>query len=466
MALFDIYQKISYIILLILIKINLSDSNIYKIPIGIFNTLKDNDQDNLIKNIFFNYLYVNLSIGTPPQISPFHLDINSQTFYVSSKYFNRSASSTFEQISKNEITYSYEDAISGFNSKDVLNINNEKKKINFIFETKNKKDNDLGNIGLLIKNKFQPDVYSFSASLKEAKIINSFKWTLKFNDNIEIVDLIYNGKRQDSIGELIIGDDPHNYEKNKKIYDKTKYGQIKAIWWEKDLYWDIEFKSIYLTLKDNITESKNNKTSKLNIHGDRMAELNPDIGFLVGPSNFFHFITLNFFQKYSSICSQYRIEKTLFRIIECQNSNIFNISSFPDISFELEDMIFNLTYKDLFVLDKKINKYIFLVLYEGYIDHWILGRLFLRKYQLTFNEQNKAIGYYRTMNDYNREFIEKKNKIICIISTIIHMSFFIIPIIFVLFKIYSYKKSLHTKRKTKINELNDENDKSINLVNV
>ena len=277
--------------------------------------------------------------------------------------------------------------------------------------------------------------------------------------------MIYKRKRQGSIGELIIGDDPHNYEKNKKKYDKTKYSQIKAIWWEKDLYWDIEFKSIYLTFKDNVTEPKFNKISKLYIHGDLRAELNPDIGFLVGPINFFHFITLNFFQKYSSICSEYRIKDTLFRIIECQNNNTFKISSFPDISFELEDMIFNLSYKDLFVLDKKINKYIFLVLYEGYIDHWILGRLFLRKYQLTFNEQNKTIGYYRSMNDYNREFIEKKNKIICFISTIIHMSFLIIPIIFVLFKIYSYRKSLHAKRKNKINELKDENDKIIKLEN-
>ena len=103
------------------------------------------------------------------------------------------------------------------------------------------------------------------------------------------------------------------------------------------------------------------------------------------------------------------VKNTLLRHIECDNSKDFNISSFPDIYFEIGNVIFNLTYKDLFILDKNTNKYIFLIFYEGYTGNWVFGRLFLAKYQFTFNEHTKTIGFYTSMNDYIE--IKEENKI-------------------------------------------------------
>ena len=117
----------------------LCDNSIYKLPFGLFYSFEKNNSIELIKYIFDNFIYVNLTIGTPPQIIPFQLDINSQTFYVSNKYFNRNASSTYELLSKEENFYSYEDAISGFNSKDILNINGVKKKLILFMKQKIKK---------------------------------------------------------------------------------------------------------------------------------------------------------------------------------------------------------------------------------------------------------------------------------------------------------------------------------------
>ena len=119
-----------FFILILLVKCNKSENNsIYRIPISLYKSFEDNNEATLIQNIFFNFLYLNLSIGTPPQIIPFHLDINSQSFYVSKKFFNRTASSTYEQISKNETLYSHENVISGYDSKDILNINGKKKQL-------------------------------------------------------------------------------------------------------------------------------------------------------------------------------------------------------------------------------------------------------------------------------------------------------------------------------------------------
>ena len=450
-------KSLPLMVFLLLIKLSLSNNHVYKIPFGLYLSYKNNSKESkdiLIKNIFENYLYVNLSIGTPPQILPFHLDINSQTFYVSHKFFNRTASSTYEQISQNEIKYSYENAISGFNSRDILNINGIKKKINFIFETKHNKDNDIGCIGLLIPIKIQNDVYSFSSSLIKAELINSFIWTFKFYENIDYLDLLLKRKESDIIGQLIIGNFPHNYEDNKEIYNEKQYYQTKALWTENQLNWDIQFDSIYMKLKDNQTKS-NKDISRINIPDDRIVVLNPDIGFILGPYHFFHYINRFFFDKFRNICSQQRIEGTLFRVIQCKNNDLLNISSFPDIFFELGDMAFNLTYKDVFILDKNLNKYIFLILQEGYISNWNLGRIFFRKYQFIFNEQTKTVGYYKSMNVIIKKDKEKidKNKIIGLIVSFFQIIFIMGIILFVIYEIYT--KCIVNKRRRRINELDD-----------
>ena len=464
MVAFSIKRQISFMILILLIKFSKLNENIYRLPIGLYNALEESTEKDLIKSIFHNFIYVNLSIGTPPQIIPFHIDINSQTFYVSKKFFNRSASSTYEQISKNETTYYYENVITGFNSKDILEINGIKKKINFIFETRHDKSNELGCLGLLIPTKLQSEVYSFSRSLIQGGFIQSFIWTLKFNNNLNILDMIYiEEEENDIIGELIIGDDPHNYEENKIIYNESLYLKSNAIWSENEINWDIFFNSIYLTFNENQTNLKNEKSHIIYVHGENQVVLNPDIGFIVGPTQFYHIIKLHFFDKYSSVCSQYRIENTLFRVLECKNTNNFNVSSFPNITFELRNVTFTLTYKDLFLFDTKLNKYIFLILQEGYIGNWILGRIFFSKYQFTFNELEKTIGYYVPADDSKKEILNlDKNKIIEYIVYILQIIFIFIIIIFTLFEFYT--KCHSSNRKKRLNELEEENISNENLL--
>lgn len=449
-----------FFILILLVKCNKSENNsIYRIPISLYKSFEDNNEATLIQNIFFNFLYLNLSIGTPPQIIPFHLDINSQSFYVSKKFFNRTASSTYEQISKNETLYSHENVISGYDSKDILNINGKKKTINFIFETKHDNNIDIGCIGLLIPTKIKSNIFSFSASLIKAKFIQSFIWTFKFYDNKNILDILYNKDENNIIGELIIGDYPHNYEENKKLYDRKTYKQFKALWSDKEINWDINFNYIFLTFKDNQTKLNKN-SSKLYIMNENQAELNPDIGFIVGPSNFYHYINIYFFQKYRSICNQYRMKNTLFRVIECQNTEFFNISSFPDVSFEIDDITFNLTYKDVFILDKNLNKYIFLILQEGYIGNWVLGRLFLKKYQFIFNEHSKTLGYYKSMSPIRKE--NMKDKIIGYFVSFCQIIFIIFIIGYIIYEILN--NCMPKKRKKRRNELESENVTNENLL--
>ena len=90
---------------------------------------------------------MNLSLGTPPQITPFELDSNSQTFSASNELFNRNLSSSYKQVSTKEININFEVVEKGFNSKDILKIdNNINKEIHFIVGTRfqTQKNNNLG----------------------------------------------------------------------------------------------------------------------------------------------------------------------------------------------------------------------------------------------------------------------------------------------------------------------------------
>ena len=251
MTLFNI-NKIDFSILLLFIEQCLTN-NIYKIPFGIYNSQNSNNSLDIIDNIYYNSIYINLSIGTPPQIIPFALSINSQTFSAPFNLFNKNVSSTYESVSQHEIRYEHEDVIYGYNSKDILNLNNNtKEKINFILGTKYGNNNNiLGIVGLLIPKRVQFGVSPFFQSLRNAGFIKSYTWTLKFFDNVSLADtILYNKNKSNIIGEFIFGDEPHNYENDRYKYNVTEYLKVSPISTGDTLYWDLEFNSIYLTKKE------------------------------------------------------------------------------------------------------------------------------------------------------------------------------------------------------------------------
>jgi hypothetical protein len=436
---------------------------IYRIPIGLYNY---NDAKTTIfaENLFYNLLYVNLSIGTPAQVIPFQLNMNSQAFYISNNFFSSNLSSTYELLSNKEIEYSYEQGTYGYRSKDIIKIKNNKTKIDFIYGTKNQKDNNLSNIGLMIPNKIQEGVYPFFISLKKIGIITSYAWTIKYFSNINFLDNIYKNENK-IIGEFIIGDEPHNYESNKTIYNENEYIKVKPLAYRDSIYWDIYFDSIYFVLKGN----EKNDSSKINIPGTGLSEINLDVTFIVAPIYYFRTIKEYFFDKYKKICTEKFMPDNIFRYIECDNSDSFNISSFPDIFFEHKEFetIFNLTYEDLFKLDEDKNKYIFLIFNNRITNDWVFGNLFLRKYQFVFNTDSKTIGYYKSMNyaydnkinnNDNDKHNDKHNEIIKYIF--IGILILISSILLVLIGMYIQKKYCNDKKKAKANELED--DESFN----
>ena len=454
-----------YCIIILLKIINSSNNQIYKIKFGLFN-LRQNETDlSLINNIYYNRLYLNLSIGTPPQNIPFMLDIESQTFLVSNYFFNPNKSESYERISIGEVYYKYEDVISGFNSKDILNINsiyNNKdntKKINFILgkgtRIPSKEKDNFGLLGLRIPKKVQYGVYPFFHSLKSAELINSFTWTLKYFDNISLFDQItYNKNGENIIGEFIFGDKPSAYEQDKNKYDENEFYEINTIPNSKNdnyFFWDIEFNNFFLSFK--------NKNKTIDYYYGEKVQIVINLSFILCSSSFFEFLKKNFFNEFLSnkICSEKKFDYYYY-YIEC--NSVLNIESFPDISLESRGFrtIFNLTYKDLFIKDEKNNKYIFLMFSSSFYpgNSWALGTPFLRKYQFVFNEDSRTIGYYRNNNRKNdNNNLKELNKTKKIKTTLIIFLIVIFSVLFTIFGMIIQRKFFNKNRKMRANELEE-----------
>ncbi len=85
---------ILFFILVIFFKISLTD--IIKIPFGIINTEKDSDSYSLISKLVYNRLYINFTIGTPPQNIKLYLRKDSYALFINELNFNKDKSDSFE----------------------------------------------------------------------------------------------------------------------------------------------------------------------------------------------------------------------------------------------------------------------------------------------------------------------------------------------------------------------------------
>ena len=455
-----LFQKF-FIFSLVFNLIFISQCNEYRIPFAMYKNSKEISNNSIVNNIFFNILYVNLSLGTPSQNISFALDINNNIFTVYNQLLNKSI--TYEELSKYENSNENEFISSGYNAMDILNLDNKKEKINFILSTKiNYENYPFGIIGLSIPNNIEPDIYPFMTSLKKAKIINSFTWTLKYFNNISLLDTIYSNENNNKIiGEFIFGNEPHNYEKDKSKYNKSQLIKINPLS-SYYYYWEINFDKIYFFFHEKIINYNNQSSKIININLNGRTKLIPQTGFIFIPKEFNYILRKRFFEQYlnNNICRYRIINNTIYDFLECDNNSSFQIASFPNICFEHKEFetTFNFTYKDLFIYDKNRDKYIFLMINDKYLYGWIFGSIFLKKYQLIFNQDSKTIGYYKSMNNYidnydNNNKIPKKIGILK--SIVLGLLIMISSFLLILFGMIIQKKIFNKNKKINANELEE-----------
>ena len=421
-------------------------------------------------------LYTIINIGEPENEIKAILTMQSQylslvqNHYIdktnSYNKYNITKSSTFKNIScpnqyfvesNNDILAEEKIKIKKYNYQNNIYSDIVLNNINIILGVnKQYKDNTyLLNIGfqIIIDNKnLEKEKYSFISQLKSRKIINNYYWCIYFDrGNAEKGNFLYNpDELLNARGRVVIGDLPSNYQpKNfhiSQLLNTYSYGKDNI------LTWAIEFNSIYYYDKNNKTVKDNYNKVHININN-----------FIVSaPTTYKYHIEQAFFKQYlnRNICHIYSgIGYDSFYCDKSENFTINDLKQFPTLYLQNNELqyIFGFDYEDLFV--EKDNKYWFLVTFPTFVEveEWFFGIIFLRKYNLIFNQDSKTISFYNPNlpiidNDSSRKINNNSNDKTYIIIIVI----IIVIIISIGIGIYIGKMVYENKKgKKRLNELDD-----------
>ena len=426
--------------------ISIKSSNI--LEFNFKNNFSQNPNLNFLEQFVNNSIFIEFSLGTPSQKVPFQISFDESTSFIlkSSNLFNEEKSTSYKSIEdkKNIWNERYEN---GIISNDSLKLpTNTKKSIelenfSFVFvksynSTRFNRGFPSSILGLNLDVNFMQTDLNFLNILKLNNIINSYTFTLKYTNENE--------------GKIFIGGFPHEFNKN---YNEKNLRSTLCQKRGMKFFYDIYFDNIQI----------GNEIIK-NIN--KIAELKPDFGLIVAANGFKKNIDELFFNKYylKEICTSDFIYKTFWEIwerdeddedqfdYECGTNDAFKIivcnekidvKKFPSLKFYNKDFEFSfeLNYKDLF--KKYKNKYYFLIVEQNIYNNynWKFGTPFLKKYELTFDQDKKTINFYVNNNNNNNN--NKFNYLWLII---------IILLIIIVILIYVLKKKIFLKLKGKKNK--------------
>ena len=354
------------------------------------------------ENLLQNDLEVTIQIGTPPQSIDMNLRSRIYTFFVASSelnlpytLFNDKESSTLVKISKRETNFTNMDYSKGWKISESIYIDGKEYKDVTLMLGTDLAYKESGALGLrLINSHENSNDLSFIYQMKKLANLDSYSFTLKY--------------KTDEEGELIIGAYPHAYD-NK--FKENNFFYSKAGNNKNGVNWVLNFDVIRY----------NNKSLSF---GTKKGLVNIEFGLIQAPNRYKNYFKTNFY---------------------------FDITSFKDITFELKDIEteFVLTYKELFI--KYNNEYIFGIVFDEDVEAkdptWILGKPFMKKYELVYDLDRKIIGLYKE-GKINNEGKNGVNIVFVILLVIL-----IIVVIGLLYFIINYIK----KPKKRAYELNDDN---------
>ena len=467
--------EIFKIVYILFISTKLSYSYIV-IPFKYTNTYEpqNNDKENsenlsaseyFMKYNYSNTIYSEISLGTPEQKTNFIISMSKSSFYLGSdlcinpkfsSYYNYDKSSTFHNLTTCSDKFeSFSNACEMHEKIYLYNNTNLDSSVPIVdmillyVQNNSKLTNDENACGVLGLSLINKDVNSvdqrFFSYLKHKGVISKWTWTFQFfNDN----------NKNNYDGYFIAGALPHEYDK--KNFNYYDYKNIKVETREIMYAWDIKFHKIYfynnqkllINFKDNIFIDSGNINNYL------QGELNLDYNYIVTNQEFFKLLKNQFFNDYltNNICVSENVSylnnaQNPYEVISCDKKK-FDPKKFPTIYlYHLElNYTFSFDYKELF---SEINgKIVFLMTTSNFNDvYWIFGKLFMKKYQLTFDIDNRIIISYLK----EKENGEKNNLYIYLIIGSI-----ILIIIALIGGIYIGKKLWDKSKKKRANELVDD----------
>ena len=387
------------------------------------------------------FIYTQIEIGDPPRKIDSLINFQDSLFYfwnISSSYidlnssYNPSNSSSFNIISNINNSH-FKNIISEdiYFYTDINCTNKSKYKISKILFPELIINQSLFNIiGMQVNNTNK--TYNLINLLKSKDIIDNYIWTIKFENLTQ--------------GKLIIGDFPHNYDKNN--YENKNLTLINTYSKGDKIFWGIQFSAI--------------KFGQKTINDLNIGKIEPKFLDIIGPYEYIISIEEIFFEKYKNkdICKRIfdKLDgEDIFRYV-C-DKDMFekkDIDLFPNLTLISAELNFSfvLTGKELFM--EKNNKINFLIVSKfGKTDvDWKLGRIFLYKYQFVMDNDNNLIGIYKDNNKNVFEEKEKNSTMLIVILSILALNMIVILSV----TNFCIWKKLCKNSKRQLSELEEEED--------
>ena len=268
------------------------------------------------------------------------------------------------------------------------------------FDYNNKTKSLSGEIGLINDN----SELSFISQLLNKHIINSniisFKYISDSEGYIYLGDFLYNNK--------------YRYINMSKNNDENLF--------------QMEMDYVYI---------KHNKGRVF--FSDTNLLFNIEQGFILASDGYQKYINKIFFTKQieNGKCSEKIISFGIddYTIITCNKS--VELNNFPILIFEIGNNIYSLNKDDVFI--KFGDIYYFLIISSPEIKNWVMGKPFIRKYELSINVDEQKIYFYN--NDESDDDDNKSN-----ILLIIFIILFVIIILGISIFIF-----IRTRNKKKLN---------------
>jgi len=409
--------------------------NIIVLPFEIKSKSKQNLEDESEY-----YIYSTFDMGEPSQKINCEINFDISDYFMTytpknvEPTFNSSLSKTFVQTSSNRISSSSYSggfwASENFYFCTDLNCKNKEKfeSVNVVYPPEENKLTAC-EIGLQSRHsygKYQNIIHI----LKSKQIINNYIWTMKFNS-------LNNGL-------LIIGDAPHEYDNER--YKESDLKFVNTFSDSNKLYWCLYFKY----------DPVNNYTLSQNIK----VRISPKILGVVATYYYLSAIEELYFKKYyeKKVCEKKIVSfgnNNYFKIIcSKEDFTLHDIEQFP--SLNLHNIAFNYSFvlngKELFSEEDDKIEFQILIEIASSKTEWKLGRIFLLKYQIVFDDDNSLIGFYKSNIEENSNNGEKLGMILL---KVFILCLAVIVFLFLVFLFYK-KISLLTKRKKMANELEDD----------
>jgi hypothetical protein len=197
-----------------------------------------------------------------------------------------------------------------------------------------------------------------------------------------------------------------------------------------------------------------------------IGKIDPKILEIFGSYEYITTIGKIFFQKYidNNICKRIWDEvngEDVFRFIcEKEKFNTSDINDFPSIQLINTEMNTTFEFNGNELFHEKDDKIVFqIVAKTGRTDgEWILGRIFLLKYQIMFDNDNNLIGIYLSKNDNEKNDkvdINNKGSNIYMILIIILIVILLIIIALLVYMAIT-KKGICKNNRKRLAELNDD----------